>query len=259
MGRRGIGIAEQDKWVFNRLAAEYRSRPPYPEELVAALVGLAPAGGRLADLGAGIGHLALPLARRGLRVAAVEPAGAMLDRLRERARAEQVPVEPVQATAEHSTLEAGVWDVILLADVLHWVDPELAGREAARLLRPSGVVAVIESQMGQTPFQRDLQEVFKRLNPRTSAAPPVLRQFLALAAGAAAPRMERFRQVAELDEASLASIIRSLSYIGPALAPAQLEQVLREAKRLAERHGGASWERELILTWAPGKRASSHR
>lgn len=253
MGRRGIGIAEQDKWVFNRLAAEYGSRPPYPDELVDALIRLAPAGGSVADLGAGIGHLAIPLARRGLRATAVEPAGAMLDRLRQRAGGEQVPVEPVQATAEHSTLEAGAWDLILLADVLQWVDPELAGREAARLLRPSGVVAVIESQMGQTPFQRDLQKVFRRLNPRAKAGPPVLRQFLALATGAAAPQVERFRQEIELDQASLASIIRSLSYIGPALAPAQLEQVLREAKRLAERHGGASWQRELILTWAPGK------
>jgi hypothetical protein len=147
----------------------------------------------------------------------------------------------------------GGLDLIVLADVLQWVDPELAGREAARLLRPSGVVAVIESQMGTTPFQRDLQEVFRRLNPRARAAPPVLRQFLALATGGAAPRTERFQQQTELDEASLASIIRSLSYIGPALAPRQLEQVLREAKRLAKRHGGASWQRELILTWARRK------
>jgi len=84
--------------------------------------------------------------------------------------------EVVQATAEHSTLEAGAWDLILLADVLQWVDPGLAGREAARLLRPSGVVAVIESQMGQTPFQRDLQEVFRRLNPRATASDAVLYQ-----------------------------------------------------------------------------------
>jgi ubiquinone/menaquinone biosynthesis C-methylase UbiE len=255
MGRRGINIAEQDKWVFNRLAADYRSRPPYPDELVDALVRLAPAGGSVADLGAGIGHLAIPLARRGLRATAVEPAGAMLDRLRQRAGEEEVAVEAVQATAERSTLEAGAWDLVLLADVLQWVDPELAGREAARLLRPSGVVAVIESRMGQTPFQRGLQEIFRRLNPRAKAAPPVLRQFLALAAGGAGPRTERFRQEAELDEASLASIIRSLSYIGPALAPAQLEQVLGEARRLAKRYGAARWQRELILTWAPKKKA----
>lgn len=253
MGRRGISIAEQGRWVFNRLAPEYRSRPPYPEELVERLAQLAPSHGSVADLGAGIGHLAIPLGRRNFRVAAVEPAQAMLDELKRRAGVEKVQLEAVHATAEQTTLAAAAWDLVLLADVLQWVDPELAGREAARLLRPGGMIAVVESQLGDTPFHRELQSLLARLNPRARTGRPALRQFLALAAGGS-PSVARFQQEVQLDRQSLASIIRSLSYVGPALGRAQVEYLLGEAMRLSELHGGANFRRELTLTWVGASR-----
>jgi predicted RNA methylase len=65
--------------VFNRLAEDYRRRPGYSTGLAERLLALAGGpGARVADLGAGTGHLALPLARLGARVHAVEPARAML-------------------------------------------------------------------------------------------------------------------------------------------------------------------------------------
>ncbi|HME91579.1 MAG TPA: class I SAM-dependent methyltransferase, partial [Myxococcaceae bacterium] len=206
-------------------------------------------GGSVADIGAGIGHLAIPLGRRNFRVAALEPARAMLGQLKRRAAAERVQVEAVNATAEQTTLASGGWDLVLLADVLQWVDPELAGREAARLVRAGGTVAVVESQPADTPFQRELQALLARVNPRAKTASPALRQFLSLAATGAARAM-RFDQQVHLDQQSLASIIRSLSYVGPALGPAQVERVLAGAAALAELHGGPVWRRELTLTWA---------
>jgi len=253
MGRRGVSVAEQRRWVFNRLAAEYRRRPPYPEELVEGLARLAPSRGSVADLGAGIGHLAIPLAQRNFRVAAVEPAQPMLEELKRRAGAEKVQLEALLATAEQSNLAAAAWDLVLLADVLQWVDPELAGREAARLVRPSGMIAVVESQLGGTPFHRELQALFARLNPRARTRRPAVRQFLALAADGS-PSVAHFEQEVQLDRESLASIIRSLSFVGPALGPAQVKYVLDEAIRLGELHGGASFRRELTLTWARASR-----
>src|SRR5881394_2383331 len=87
LGRRKVSLDQPSRWVFNRMAEFHAARPPYPAALVDALADLAgPVGSRVADLGAGVGHLALPLAARGFDVAAVEPAEAMLDALRKASR-----------------------------------------------------------------------------------------------------------------------------------------------------------------------------
>ncbi|HVU51011.1 MAG TPA: methyltransferase type 11, partial [Polyangia bacterium] len=72
LGRRKVRLEDASRWVFNRMAEVYDARPPYPTALVDALSALAPAGAPVADLGAGTGHLALPLAARGLDVTAIE-------------------------------------------------------------------------------------------------------------------------------------------------------------------------------------------
>ena len=37
LGRRKVGLEEQSRWVFNRMAGFYAARPAYPAELVDAL------------------------------------------------------------------------------------------------------------------------------------------------------------------------------------------------------------------------------
>ena len=71
LGRRKVGIDEPARWIFNRMADVYDARPPYPAALIDALAELAgPAGATVADLGAGTGHLTLPLAAQGYDIAA---------------------------------------------------------------------------------------------------------------------------------------------------------------------------------------------
>ena len=141
---------ESERWIFNRLAGDYRARPAYPSALVDRLAALAGGAGPAVDLGAGTGLLAIPLAARGVAVRAVEPASAMLDLLREGAAG--LPVEPVHASAEETGLPGGAATLVLLSDALQWVEPEAAGREAGRLLAPGGAVAVVEAHLGGSPF-----------------------------------------------------------------------------------------------------------
>ena len=61
---------------------------------------------------------------------------------------------------------------------------------------------------------------------------------------------ERFRQEEKLGPSRLDAVLRSLTYLGPALSPAALSALLDEARRLAAAHGGAVWKREITLTWA---------
>ena len=128
-------------------------RPAYPDEAVAALVDAArrargvEASGRddalrAADIGAGTGKMSELLARGGLLVDAVEPSEAM--------RAQASPIEGVtwhDGVAEETGLPNDVYDIVVFAQSWHWMDPERAGLEAARILAPGGALAIVWNQM----------------------------------------------------------------------------------------------------------------
>jgi ubiquinone/menaquinone biosynthesis C-methylase UbiE len=272
VGRRGVRPDQDERWVFNRLAEAYRSRPGYPEELVERLAKLAGGPGAAAvDLGAGTGHLALPLAEHGLAVTAVEPARAMREALAGAAREEGLAVEVVAAAAEETGLPGGGFDLAVVADALHWIDPDAGGREIARLLAPGGVAAVVEARPAETPFMDGLHGLLAAANPRArrKVSPRSPAQLFAPVAPGRAVAVERFRQEAALDDGALAAVLRSLSYVGPALGPDRLAEVIDEARTLATRTGGAVWARELRLSWVrragggtggpPPARAESHK
>lgn len=248
MSRRAdISPADDARWVFNRLADPYRARPPYPLALVDRLAALAGGPGAwLADLGAGIGHLALPLAARGLWVSAVEPARAMLAAL---SRTAPPNVEPVHAAAEETGLAANSFALAVIADALQWIDPEAGAAEARRLLAPGGALAVVTPRLADTPFLHELQERIAARNPKARVQPPPVELFFSLA-GMPTPEEEIFEDAVALSPQELDGVLRSLSYVGPALGPARLDELLVEARALAAARGGAVWRRELRLTWA---------
>jgi SAM-dependent methyltransferase len=245
--RRDVSIHDTDRWVFNRLAVDYRARPGYPAVLVARLVALAGGPGRrAADLGAGTGLLALPLARGGLSVAAVEPAQAMLGLLA--AEGAGLALAPVHAAAEATGLPGGGFDLVVLADALQWVDVEACAREATRLLAPGGVLAVVDPRPAQTPFMAALGDRIAAANFKARPRPLPAELFFSLAVGAA-PSCERFLDELPLDERRLQAVLRSISYVGPAIGPLALEALLADARGLAHAHGGAVWSREIALWW----------
>jgi SAM-dependent methyltransferase len=269
VSRRGISVEDDGRWVFNRLAADYAARPGYPDALVARLLGLAGGqGARIAELGAGTGLLSLALARAGAAVHAVEPARAMLAALRAalalggapaddlagaRAAAALPPgegsVTPVHAAAEATGLADGAFDLVVLADALHWVEAARAGAEVARLLAPGGAVAVVEPRLAATPFMAALSALLAASNPKARPQPPQVELFLAHATGGPVT-CERFTQEELLAPDRLDAVLRSLSLVGPALGPERLDALLAQARALAVAHGGAAWRRELLLHWA---------
>ena len=118
-----------------------------PGEVLSALALLA--GDTAADVGAGTGYFALPMARavspRG-KVYAVDAQGAMLARLKEKLRdAALANIELVQAEADRTGLPASVCDLFFLANVWHELDDCAATlREARRVLKLQGRIAILD-------------------------------------------------------------------------------------------------------------------
>jgi SAM-dependent methyltransferase len=244
-GRRSIDAHDDASWVFNRMANVYDARPPYPRALIEAVAERATArGGRTGDLGAGIGHLALPLAERGLNVVAVEPAARMLERLRREAMARKLSVQVVRAPAEATSLEAGSLDLAVVADAMHFIDAELAAIELLRVLAPWAGLAIITCELGDTPFMRAVGEIIEDSTPRrprnmSQAITQVFR-----ATGIRPRPACRYHDETPVDEATLERILRSISFIGPAMN-ADRFAVFRNRIRAVP--GPRVWARTLTL------------
>ena len=180
-------------------------RPAYPDEAVAALLasarsrggvtrGIEPAAGdpadspsvedapvvpapaapassaplRVADIGAGTGKMSELLVRAGAVVDAVEPSDAM------RAQASSVPgVTWHGGVAEETGLPDGAFDIVVFAQSWHWVDSELAGREAARILVPGGTLGIVWNQMDvSVPWVHRLTRIMRSGDVHRSDRPP---------------------------------------------------------------------------------------
>jgi SAM-dependent methyltransferase len=174
-----------------------RVRPRPPASLLDALG--AWAGGRVervADLGCGTGLSTRAWIGRAREIVGVEPGERM------RAHAEAVGGEGVRyvaASSEDTELPAGWADVVTCSQSLHWMDPGATFAEAARVLRPGGVLAAYDYEpppLVQPEIDAAFTAALDRLN---ETRPPVARPRAAKAGHAEAMRASgRFAFVREL-------------------------------------------------------------
>ena len=131
--------------AFDAYAGEYeRFRPAYPDELFQTVADRLQLPERpvVVDLGAGTGRASLAMAERGWRVTAVEPGKPMLDVLRGEATNAGLLLSTVQASAEETGLDPQSADLVTAAQSFHWFEMDRAMAEIARILRPTGGVAL---------------------------------------------------------------------------------------------------------------------
>lgn len=245
LGRRKVSVEDERSWVFNRMVSAYEARPAYPVALVETLAGLAGMRrARVADIGAGLGHLALPLAARDFEVTAVEPAVRMLERLDERARERMLPIRSVHAQAEALPLPDGSFDLVVLADALHFIDSERAAYELARVLAPRGALALVTCEFASTPFMQSIVRAMQDAAPRRPReVSSTVTQLLAVARIRSSKELSFFDEVS-VDHVTLEGILRSISFIGPAMN-AQRYAAFRE--RVLDIEHEPRWARTLTL------------
>ena len=145
---------------FGSIADDYdRLRPsPSPD----ALDWLVPSGCQVAvDVAAGTGLFTRPLAERVPRVKAVEPDPQMRAVL----AAHASTVEVLEGTGESIPLPDASADAVFVASAWHWLDPDLAPAEIARVLRDGGRLGVVWTS-------RDRDEAWVRDLDRLPGEPP---------------------------------------------------------------------------------------
>jgi SAM-dependent methyltransferase len=128
--RRWVAAAVEEAEVGRRLAARLRER------------GLSP-GAHVLEVGCGAGGIPIALRREGFRAAGVEIAADQIELARRRAEDEGVFPALVRGSAFELPVRSASVDAVVLENVLeHFTDWPAAVREAARVLRPDGLVTV---------------------------------------------------------------------------------------------------------------------
>jgi ubiquinone/menaquinone biosynthesis C-methylase UbiE len=140
--------------VFGSLFLDSPLRRLQLASYVRKVVGALDGSGTVLDVGAGNGAVAVEVARRvpSARIIAVDISGAMLERLRARARRTGVEdrIETRVAGAASTGLESDSVDVVTCTFLLHELsDPAAAVGEMLRVLRPSGKLFIRDFAPGR--------------------------------------------------------------------------------------------------------------
>lgn len=111
----------------------------------------------VADLGTGTGAMLPLIAPHVARVIAVDPTPAMLKAARSRVRAQRLDnIDLRQGSIEDLPIDSASVDVALLALVLHHVVSPPAGlKEARRILKPGGILLIVDLQPHNVDLFRD--------------------------------------------------------------------------------------------------------
>lgn len=204
--------------IFGDKVAEYAaSRPDYPEALFAFLRAQwdLPAGGVVADVGAGTGLLTRGLLAAGFEVVAVEPNEGM--RAAADAALGHLPgYRSVAGSAEAMPLPDASVDGIAAAQAFHWFDIPRARAECRRVLREGARVALVwNDRVVADPLHVALDAVFARYGGARRGALLAHEERMDVPRffGAGAFAEQRWPHAHRLDGAGLQALVFSRSYM----------------------------------------------
>jgi ubiquinone/menaquinone biosynthesis C-methylase UbiE len=150
---------------FDRAAGYYDATRSLPErvrdELADVLAAELAGRGTCLEVGVGTGRIALPLDRRGIRLAGTDIAPAMLERLVANAGGRPFPL--LLADATRLPMADGSFGAVMASHVLHLIpDWRAAVDEAVRVLGPGGLLLADFGGGPRAPWSGPAHELMKR-------------------------------------------------------------------------------------------------
>jgi SAM-dependent methyltransferase len=239
---------------FRKCADDYfESRPGYPQELY-ALVRMKSRlgdGAHVLDVGCGTGIVTTELAARWWKVVGVDPSASMLTHAARELdeHAERAPL--ARARAENLPFRDESFDLLTCAQAFHWMQPQAALAEFARVLKPGTLAAVFfnERRFEEEGFTRDFEDLIVKHNP---AFDP---RFLQKPWDRMIADSGRFRLIQYFrfdwewtrSPAELAGYVASISYLRNTLGSEAWPALLHELDELAARHAGSEGDVALKM------------
>ena len=154
----------ETEWKYDELATAYLNRPDYAEEAISGVLDMVGANTRdvcVADVGAGVAHLTLHLARRKLRVIAIEPSDAMRQIGIERTKSFQNVVWQ-EGTGEETGLASDSCDLVTFGSSFNVTDRPKSLSESHRLLKKGGALIVMWNHRDlMDEIQRGVENIIK--------------------------------------------------------------------------------------------------
>lgn len=155
------------EWDYSNLAEAYLTRPDYADEPIDQMAALAHLGqgARVCDIGAGVGHLTLMLAKRGFQVTALEPNDNM--RRLGTARCAVCPsIRYFERTAEETHEPSATYDCVTYGSSFNVTDRPRALQEASRILKSKGWMAAMWNHRELSdPIQAEIESIIARFIP----------------------------------------------------------------------------------------------
>jgi SAM-dependent methyltransferase len=156
---------ESQRALFDGVVGLYdATRQSYPHEIVGLILRTAELrpGSSVLEIGCGTAQLTRRLAGRGLHITAIDIGPAMVAAAR---RNLADPNVAFQVSSFEDFQTSDPYDLIVSATAFHWVDPDIGLAKAARLLRPSGWLALLTTgERYDEPLRSDLRQLWARHN-----------------------------------------------------------------------------------------------
>jgi SAM-dependent methyltransferase len=190
LGQDGIvGRSDDIRLSFNEAAEIYdRVRPSYPAAVFDALFEMLPPNPGIIEVGPGTGQATRVLLARGASVHAIEIGPAMAAKLRSK-----LPSNRLRVTVgdfEEMSIAVGAADAVFSATAYHWISPEAQTDRPAAILRPGGIVAIVDLIQVDSPddagFFAAAQPIYERYGqghtgpaaPTRDSVSPAIREVL---------------------------------------------------------------------------------